>query len=337
MRIRSDDEYSKLIPEELKERLVVLNEVNTSGEFDKLCTQLIEAERTRHWLLWHDHAGIGSNGLLLFLLREMYDPAVHLTNEEYMAKNNTSKRVDVQVEIEQPHLYMMGLCGSSDADQVLFIPTRQESLRGLSMAVQIKVVTIKDKMRFMNGDNPSVEFEDGTQKGGHRGCVGCDGDMRHSFDYEYKYMSHRKYKTLEEKQKLVLGGPEGKKGGLHPFKNLKVEQLRGELRARDEDDSSSKPQLQERLAELLGGTTRVPALLYGDTQLTLEELNLDQYEVLFFEPLHCCLNHIAHVLEELPHHITDVDTLVTLKETLSIALRKDKLDAAQTIVELYCK
>ena len=65
-------------------------------------------------------------------------------------------------------------------------------------------------MRFMNGDNPSVEFEDGTfrvllqvtillsgksensefefedgtQKGDHRGCVGCDGDMRNSFDFE---------------------------------------------------------------------------------------------------------------------------------------------------------
>ena len=46
---------------------------------------------------------------------------------------------------------------------------------------------------------------------------------------------------------------------------------------------------------------------------------------MFFEPLHCCLNHISHELEELPHHITDVDTLETLKETLSIALKKDKL------------
>lgn len=82
----------------------------------------------------------------------------------------------------------------------------------------------------MNGDNPSVEFEDGNQKGGHRGCIGCDGDMRSSTDFEY--MSHRKYKSLEEKKKLVLAGPEGKEGGLHLFKNLKVGQLRRELRAR---------------------------------------------------------------------------------------------------------
>ena len=79
--------------------------------------------------------------------------------------------------MEQPHLYMMGVCGSSDADQMLFTPTRQECLRGLALPMQIKDISITDKMRFMNGDNPSVEFEDETQKGGHRGCVGCDGDM----------------------------------------------------------------------------------------------------------------------------------------------------------------
>ena len=260
---------------------------------------------------------------MLFLVREMYDPAIHLTNKEYLAKNTNTKKIDVQAEIEQPHLYMIGMCGSSDADQVLFIPTRRECLRDLSKEVQIQDVKIKDTMIFMNGDNPSIEFKDETWKGGHRGCVGCDGDMHSSFDFEY--VSHWKYKTLEEKQNLVLTGPEGKKGGLYPFKNLKVEQLRGELRARGEDKSGKKQQLQEKLTELLGGTCRVPALLYGESQLSLEEINLHQYEVLFFEPLHCCLNHISHVLEELPHHITNEDTLLTLKGTLSIALKKDKL------------
>ena len=166
----------------------------------------------------------------------------------------------------------------------------------------------------------STEFEDGTHKGGHQSCVGCDGDMPSSFNFGY--MSHWKYKTLEEKQNLVLTDPEGKKGGLYPFKNLKLEQLRGELWARGGDKSGTKHQLPEKLTELLGGTCRVPALLYGESQLSLEEINLNQYEVLFFEPLHCCLNHISHVLEVLPHHITGVDTHMTLKETLSIALKR---------------
>ena len=50
---------------------------------------------------------------------------------------------------------------------------------------------------------------------------------------------------------------------------------------------------------------------------------MKSYSLNHFE--HCCLNHISHALEELPHHITDVVTLLTLKETLSIALKKPKL------------
>ena len=137
--------------------MVHLNEPCTDEESEELRVRLKEVERTRHWLVWHDHAGIGSNGLLLFLLREIYDTVIHLTNAEYMAKAESStKEVDVQAVVEQPQLYIMGLCGSGDADQMLFIPTRQECLRGLSQPINLQGVNIKDKMRFMNGDNPML-------------------------------------------------------------------------------------------------------------------------------------------------------------------------------------
>ena len=68
-------------------------EAYTSDEPDKLHNQLKKVERTRHWLLWHDHAGIGRTGILLFLVREMYDPAIHLTNEEYLAKIPPQKKL----------------------------------------------------------------------------------------------------------------------------------------------------------------------------------------------------------------------------------------------------
>ena len=96
-------------------------------------------------------------------------------------------------------------------------------------------------------------------------------------------MSHWKYKTLEEIWNLVLTSPEGKKGGLYPFKNLKIEQLRGVLWARDEDEGGTKQQLQEKLIELLGGITRVSALLFG------EGLNQTQCEALVFEQLLTCI------------------------------------------------
>ena len=78
---------------------------------------------------------------------------------------------------------------------------------------------------------------------------------------------------------------------------------------------------------MLRGTSRVPALLFGSQGYPLAELNLQEYEVLFFEPLHTCLNHIANILTELPLHMTNVDTLLLFKEINTLALKKEKLCA----------
>ena len=95
-------------------------------------------------------------------------------------------------------------------------------------------------MRFMNGDNPSIQFESGNQHGGYKGCSGCDGDLNLSCDLEY--MHNRKYCTLEERQKLVLAGIEGKKVQLHPFIDPKVDALKAELAARGfADINKTKP------------------------------------------------------------------------------------------------
>lgn len=69
----------------------------------------------------------------------------------------------------------------------------------------------------------------------------------------------------------------------------------------------------------------------------MESLNLETYEVLYFEALHCSMNHIQNVLEELPHHITDIDTLIKLKEILAVQLNKEKkrgVDYRKTLIFL---
>ena len=129
--------------------------------------------------------------------------------KEYKEKHG-GKGVDVQSTIEAPHLYMLGASGAKDSE-LAFVPTRRECLKELQVSevhVPDSNVTLSEKMRFMNGDNPSVEFEDGTQKGGHFGCSGCGGDMRQA--QEYDYMAYQKYRSLEEKQNLVLKGKFGK-------------------------------------------------------------------------------------------------------------------------------
>jgi hypothetical protein len=175
----------------------------------------------------------------------------------------------------------------------------------------------------MNGDNPSVQMEDGTQHGGDYACVGCDGDINSSFDLEY--ILQRKYKDLTEKQNLILAGPAGRKQSLHPYKDLKVQELKAELQARGISAEGKKGDLQKELAETLGGTTRLPALLDLRGGYDVKALNLESYEVLYFEALHCTMNQIKNILVELPHHITDIDTLIKLKEILCIQLNKDKI------------
>ena len=272
LRLRTDQEYNSMTPQQLKTRLQLLHEYSDNMSVDQLCQHLKKCERTRHQLIWHDHSSIASSGFMLFLVREVFDPAVHLTNQEQKEKQG-GKGVDVQSVIEAPHLYMLGAAGAKDSDQLAFIPTRRECLKELNFT-EVKVpdktetVELKEKMRFMNGDNPAVEFEDGTQKGGHFGCSGCGGDTRRAS--EYHYMAHQKYQNREEKQSLVLKGKFGKSDATGPFKSLKVENNRAELKSRRVDAHGNKKELQERLTDLLRGTSRVPALLFGSQKQSLD-------------------------------------------------------------------
>lgn len=324
IRIRDDNEYENMRGEEIKTRLQELNEWKDEITDDEAREYLKQCERTRNWLIWHDHSSIASSGFMLFLVRELYDPAVHLTTKE------TRSEKDLQSVVETPHLYMLGASGAKDSDQLAFIPTRRECLRDFeSSTVQVPesntCLHFKEKMRFMNGDNPANEHEDGTQKGGHYGCPGCEGDMRRASEYDY--MAYQKYKTLEEKKQLVCKGNFGKTNTPEPFKNLKVDELKKELRARGKEARGSKKELQDDLTDLLRGTSRVPALLFGNENYSLKDLNIEDYEVLFFEPLHTCLNHIANLFKELPLHMTNLDALLVFKEVTSLALNKDKLRA----------
>ena len=114
----------------------------------------------------------------------------------------------------------------------------------------------------MNGDNPTVETEDGTQHEEYFGCVGCDGNINRSYNLAYTFQ--RKYRTLEEKLDLVRSGPAERKAGLHPLKNMKIIDLMIELGARGLSAQGCRQELQKELSEVLGGTTHIPALLHGN-------------------------------------------------------------------------
>ena len=86
----------------------------------------------------------------------------------------------------------------------------------------------------------------------------------------------------------------------------------------------------EELKSHLRGVQRVPALLLLNLYAPLEDMNLFNYEVLPFEPLHDLKGHIAKLLDQLPSVITNAEPLLWKKQILQ--LTKKQLIHCQMIV-----
>ena len=79
---------------------------------------------------------------------------------------------------------------------------------------------------------------------------------------------------------------------------MKVNDIKAELQARGRSGEGKKEELQKELLTMLGGTTRLPALLHNseNRDVSVQELNIERYEVLYFEALHCSMNHIKNLV-----------------------------------------
>ena len=218
---------------------------------------------------------------------------------------------------------LLGQSSSSIEDKKKFVPARHDDLVNLTQKLKTEEdFEVEDEMRFMNGDNPAVNFECGNQYGGHYACSGCDG--RSSMCHDLNFMAQRKYRTLTKRQQLVLAGRKGKEAKqlLNPFKDLKVNELQAEIEATGLGDSNNtRPELAQILNEELGRAKRIPALSFGDERVTVE--SLQSYEGLYFEALHCSMNHIKNILEEIPQHISDLDTLINRNTSCSTQQREN--------------
>ena len=105
LKIKSDSYYNQLSKEELTVKLQKLHE-EISDNIDEMRNQLKIYQRRRHWFLWHDHWTLANYGHMLFCLRELYDPAIHVTRQEMLDK--TGKDIDAQATVKEPQLYILG-------------------------------------------------------------------------------------------------------------------------------------------------------------------------------------------------------------------------------------
>ena len=154
-------------------------------------------------------------------------------------KAKGKENIDVQSLVERPNVYILGRCGAFKVEQLAYIKTRKACLQSLSEPLLTSNgAQITDDF-FMDG--PQQEFEAGAQKGGNAGCVRCSGDAR-----KYKDLAvflRRPHLSLSERLKKILQGPAGKNrrnGGLKPFKDLHVEELKRECTVRGLSCDGSK-------------------------------------------------------------------------------------------------
>ena len=85
LNLRPESYYEEMSINSATKRLEKLNEDPSLTE-DPV-RHLKEIERSRHWLMWHDHSGLGNRGTMLILVRELYDPAIHMTDQEFEEQN----------------------------------------------------------------------------------------------------------------------------------------------------------------------------------------------------------------------------------------------------------
>ena len=174
MRLRSDNNYSKLSREDTIKQLRRINEFDVTDihkNTDILKSKLKNFERTRNLMFWHDGSTISNHSHILVMVSCLYDPAIFLTDEEYSKSNGVL--ANLQAIVEKPFLYILARSPSTD-QQLLYSDERLADILKIKKPIQTPDgIPIYDTVRAFKGDHPASQFEVGQQKGGNYACHGC--------------------------------------------------------------------------------------------------------------------------------------------------------------------
>ena len=252
MRFNTDEEIEKMTLPELHSLVAQFQQNITPNMVDEELWSIIKTyQRTRTLVLWHDHGTILGLGSILMTIHIVYDTATFYTQAEYAQKFSSSE--NVQSMVERPEIYMFAAGSSSAEDQAALLQDRIDCLPNLSSPIAASTgILIHDKLGFMIGDHPAQQFERGTQQGGTYKCGGCG--CKDIMMEDLAHVLHCEWRSLKDLQCIALAGKIGKQPGvIKPFANLRVAQLRDELRTRGVLDDHPKKELQQKLTSILKG------------------------------------------------------------------------------------
>lgn len=293
----------------------------------------------RSLCMWHDHATILKMGYIMVTVHVMYDPLVFLTDNEYQ-QCHPDASISIQAEVEQPEIHLLAAGSSSAEDQAALVGDRVSCLMDLKTPLFTESGTsVIDVLRYFTGDHPAAQFEQGSKQGGTYKCGAC-GCKETLFSDQAHALVHV-WRPLKQLQSLAIGGAFGTHTGIiRPFHNLKVDELKKELRARGVrlEKGVVKSELQLKLDDILRGVTRVPALLLDNPTQSLSSLGLERYEVIASEPLHDLKGHIINLITELPHVLPPGETATKCNHLINCCLAKEKksgADLRRVVIQIY--
>lgn len=170
--------------------------------------------------------------------------------------------------------------------------------------MSLKDTDIKVKLRVFTGDNPARQFEGGQQRGGNFSCL-CGVNVKEHSNLVHCYRNQ--FLSLEERRRLIIKGDLWKKletGETNPFQKLKKDELITELEHHEIwVDNEKKAELMDKLSTKLHGICRPAALMCDDPTKSANDISIQDYEVLFCEPLHDITNVVQNIIAELPFHV----------------------------------
>ena len=100
---------------------------------------------------------------------------------------------------------------------------------------------------------------------------------------------------------------------------------------------NTKAELVKHLDAEMHGVQRVPALYFTRPLAAPEDMNLELYECLGCEPLHCIGNHIKNLFEEIPYHLEKEEKRI-FSETVEAAFqgKEAKRGCDYRLSLIYC-
>ena len=111
-----------------------INEYDGNTDETELKKKIKCLQRRQHLAIWHDGSSVSNHSHILFNCTELYDKAIHLTDEE--AHQKLGKNVDVQSMVETPEVYIFGWIHGSTPITV-YSQTRMEDMKELKKPLDI--------------------------------------------------------------------------------------------------------------------------------------------------------------------------------------------------------